>query len=140
MGAMLVATGLLLLGSAWAKWRAGTRMGTGVQPLTLLEILTGILALALSGAGPLGAGAARLLVPTGVLLLFVSSGVFFRRLRDERRRRALSESRRLEAFVKYLHQAQASDEEAGDDELPPDARPPGQRLDQAPPGDVDLRD
>lgn len=118
MSALLLVTGLLLAGSVWAKWRAGKRMGTGVHPLTLLELVVGVAALGLSGAGPAAAGAGRLVVPAGVLLLFASSGVFALRLRDERRRRAHSESRRLEAYVRYLHTAQPEGDGEGAEPRP----------------------
>ena len=109
MTGLLVLTGLLLLVSGGVKLRSGERARLGVQPLTLLELLAAGL-LCLGAAGGLGAASISLvLVPACTGLVIVSSVHFWSRLRAHRRRRELTEARRLETYVRYLAGAEESE-------------------------------
>jgi hypothetical protein len=102
MAGLLLLTGALVLLSGGIKLRAGRRVDLPVQPLSLLEVFVGLALCLLAMAGPAAAGAARLMVPMGVVLVIVSSLLFSARHREAQRRRALTEAKRLEAFVKYF--------------------------------------
>lgn len=111
MAALLLLTGALVALSGGIKLRAAHRVGLGAQPLSLLELFVGLALAVLAMAGPAAAGAARLMVPMGLVLVVASSLLFSARHREARRRRALTEGKRLEAYVKYLSRA---DEIEGD--------------------------
>jgi len=102
---LLVLTGLLLLVSGAVKLRSGHRAGLGLQPLTLLELLSaGVLCLG-AAAGLAAAPIAAVLVPMGTVLVVASSVHFWTRLSAHRRQREITEARRLETYVKYLSRA-----------------------------------
>jgi protein-S-isoprenylcysteine O-methyltransferase Ste14 len=109
VGLLLVITGVLLLISGGVKARAATRAHMGVPLLSLLELFTGVAVSLLAMAGPAAAGAARLLVPLGVLLVVASSLIFSAQHRELRRRRSLTEAKRLESYVKYFSRADEID-------------------------------
>lgn len=98
----MVMTGVLLLVSGGVKIRAGARARMGVPLLSLLELFTGVAVGLLAMVGPAAVGAARLLVPLGVFLVVASSLVFSAQHREVRQRRARTEAKRLESYVKYF--------------------------------------
>jgi hypothetical protein len=93
-------TGVLLLGSGAVKVRAGSRIALPTQLLSIVELLMGVLAWVLAAAGASAAPLARWIVPLGVVLVVVSSLRFLNRHRALSDRRAATEARRLEAFLR----------------------------------------
>lgn len=94
--------GLLLVTSALVKLRAAERAGLGVHLPSLLELLgaacLGLLVVGGALTPRVGLWAA---LATGALV--VGSSIHLgRRIAHQRRIRRLSESRRLETFVRYL--------------------------------------
>lgn len=106
MTVLLVLTGAMLLVSGAVKVRSGARGRIGIQPLSLLELLCGFLWCGAAALGLGGTPTALWLVPAGIFLVIASSVLFSTRMNAYLRRRAESEARRLEAYVKYLHAAQ----------------------------------
>ncbi len=108
-------TAAMLAISAGLKARSLRRAGLGLPPGPLLELIAaaGIavsLFIGLSGGG----GLPRWGVPAAFVLLVGSSVDHARRLARVRRRRELTESGRLKAYVNYLADADRPDGESTD--------------------------
>ena len=102
MGPLLVITGTLLAASGLIKVRSGLRAGVGVPGLAVVEILFGAGSGAIAIMGEPAVAVAGWFVPVGVGLVIVSSILFALKLGDARRRREVTEGKRLENFVKHL--------------------------------------
>ncbi len=102
MTALLWMTGLLLAASGLVKLRSGHRAGLGVHPLTVAELIAAFTWCWVAATGLGGTPGLAWLVPLGVVLVLASSALFSMRMREHRKRRAGSEARRLEVYVKYL--------------------------------------
>lgn len=113
MGAITLATALLLLVSGALKIRSGRRVGTGFSPLVLAELLLGVVVLGIAATGALASGVVpRWLLPVAVGLVFVSTAEHASRLKKRRLAREESEAGRLQAYVNYLSQAPQPGDEA----------------------------
>lgn len=111
MPVLLFLAAAMLAVSGAMKLRATSRMGTGLAPLALLEMVVAVAIAFLALPGPLaGTPILRWSVPAAVLLLVGSSVDHALRLREHRRRRAASEERRLRSFLQHLSR---SDEGSG---------------------------
>jgi hypothetical protein len=103
MSVLLFLTAAMLAVSGAVKLRATSRIGMGLAPLALLEMAVAVALAFLGLPSPLsGSAFVRWSVPAALLLLVGSSVDHGVRLREHRRRRAESEERRLQSFVKYL--------------------------------------
>lgn len=92
-----------LVASSFMKLRATTKLGQGMAPLTLLEMVAALLLTLLMIPGPFtGTAVARWSVPVGMLLLVVSTLDHSARLGRHRKLRADTEAGRLERYVKYM--------------------------------------
>lgn len=113
---LFVTAGLVAI-SGGLKLRSTSRVGLGMSPLALLEMVAAVMLAALILPGPLsGTAVVRWAVPAAVLLLVVSSVEHAMRLRAYRRTRAESEGGRLATYVKYLSELpDAHGDEGGDD-------------------------
>jgi hypothetical protein len=113
MTLLLFLSGILLVVSGGVKMHSGARARLGPQPLTLLELLAGGLLCVGASMGLATALLWLVFIPLGPVLVVGSSLHFWSRMSEHRRRRDVTEARRLETYVKYLAQA-------GTDEDPPD--------------------
>jgi hypothetical protein len=107
MTALIVITGVLLLASGAIKLRAGERVGMGLQPLPLAELVFALIVFASVRTERAGLW----LVPGGILLVLASSALFLSRMRAFQRRRAETEAGRLATYLKYFA---LGDEDSGD--------------------------
>lgn len=106
MSFLLFVTAALVAASSLIKLRSTSRVGLGLRPLALLELLAGLALAVLVLPGPLsGTSVVRWAVPVAIGLVLVSSLDHAFRLRAYRRARADSEGGRLAAYVKYLADA-----------------------------------
>lgn len=113
MGPITFATALLLIVSGALKVRSGMRVGTGFSPFAAVELVLGLALLAAAFTGDLAATLLpRWLIPSGVLLVFVSTAEHARRLRRRREARERTEAGRLEAYVQYLSTANEGEAES----------------------------
>lgn len=103
-------TAAMLAISAGLKARSLSRAGLGIPLGTMLEAVAavGIVALLFAGLSG-GGGLPRWGVPAAFVLLVGSSVDHARRLGRVRRRRELTESGRLKAYVSYLADADRSE-------------------------------
>lgn len=100
---LLFVTAALVAVSGGLKLRSTSRVGLGVRPLALLELLSALILAGLILPSPLsGSALVRWSVPVAILLLVVSSVDHALRLRAYHRSRAESEGGRLATYVKYL--------------------------------------
>lgn len=108
---LLFFTAGLVAASSVLKLRSTSRVGLGLRPLAILELVAalGLAALGLPGSLS-GSPLARWAVPVAILLLVVSSVDHALRLRAWRLARAESEGGRLAAYVKYLSEAPEDDD------------------------------
>lgn len=100
---LLFVTAAMLALSGGLKLRSTSRIGLGLAPLALLEMLAAILLGAMILPNALtGTPIERWSVPGAILVLIGSSVDHWYRLRAYHRRRAESEGGRLASYVRYL--------------------------------------
>lgn len=107
---LLFVTAALVAVSGGLKLRSTSRVGLGVRPLALLEMVAAVVLATLILPSPLsGTVVVRWAVPAAILLLVLSSVDHAARLRAYRKARADSEGGRLATYVKYLSELHHDD-------------------------------
>lgn len=103
MGQLATLTAILLFISGGLKLRSSRRVGLGIAPLPLIEIVVGLL-VGMAGMAAAAAGTTlpRWSLPVALLLLLVSTGHHATRLGEHRRRRAETEGGRLRTHLEYF--------------------------------------
>ena len=114
---LLLVTAAFVAMSVGVKLRSTSRLGLGMRPLALLELVAalGLAALVLPSS-PSGTTVVRWAVPAAILLVVVSSVDHALRLGARRRARADSEGGRLATYLKYLSELPQDDEAVESDE------------------------
>lgn len=107
---LLFVTAAFVAVSAGLKLRSTARVGLGLAPLAIVEMVSAIGLVLLVLPGPLsGTAVERWAVPVAIAILIVSSIDHAVRLRDYSKVRAESEGGRLATYVKYLSEMKEDD-------------------------------
>lgn len=108
---LLFVSAALVAVSGGLKLRSTSRVGLGMRPLALVELVSALVLAALILPSHFsGTAMVRWAVPAAILLLVVSSVDHALQLREYRHARAESEGGRLATYVKYLSELPKGDE------------------------------
>lgn len=103
MGQLATLTAILLFVSGGLKVRSSRRIGLGIGPLPLAEIVVGLF-IGMGGMAAAASGVAlpRWSLPVAILLVLVSTAHHASRLGAHRKRRAETEGGRLQTHLQYF--------------------------------------
>lgn len=112
---LLFVTAALVAVSGGLKLRSTSRVGLGLAPLAILEMVAALCLALLVLPSPLsGTAVERWSVPAAISILIVSSIDHAVRLRAHRRARSETEGGRLATYVKYLSELDGEADDSSD--------------------------